>query len=74
MLSGFESRHLSKLKIGRNKQKSNQHTLARQKYKKKTISVLLRSESTLVVVPAPAFFKKKFIFYAHKKKIMEEVS
>jgi hypothetical protein len=29
-LSGFESRHLSKIKSGRHKQRSSQHTLARQ--------------------------------------------
>ncbi len=31
-LSGFESRHLSKIQNGRHKQRSGQHTPARQKY------------------------------------------
>jgi hypothetical protein len=33
-LSGFESRHLSKIPNGRRRQRSGQHTLARQKINK----------------------------------------
>jgi hypothetical protein len=34
-LSGFESRHFSKVQNGRHKQRSGQHTTAHQKNKKK---------------------------------------
>ncbi len=39
-LSGFESRHLSKIQNGRHKQRRGQYTLARQNNLKKYIEVL----------------------------------
>ncbi len=54
-LSGFESRHLSKVQNGRHEQRSGQHTLARQNYT--NIKFFLSLEFILFLfITSPLFF------------------